>query len=133
MRRNEIIYVNNNIHNNPHLLSALLNFAHVVLVLAWCLAHDQHSTGSKTKSKALQENPAQQELPEEQGCLGAGPPWSSWLKKLILGDSNLGLHLVTRVSQPKRGHQLRHGPVSQAHLVCVSWSRLRSVLSGDPT
>lgn len=53
MRRSKITYVNNNVHNNPHLPRASLKTTlHTLPALARCLAHDQHSSSSKTKSKS---------------------------------------------------------------------------------
>ena len=87
----------------------------------------------KQNQKALQENPAWQELPEKQGCLEE-------LASLVLtlGASNLGLCQAARVSQPSRGCGLRQGLGSQARVVCVRacaralWFLLSGVLSGIP-
>lgn len=62
MRRNEITYVNNNVHNNPHLLSALLKTTLHTFSLRWHGAWHTINTrvAQKQNPKALQENPAQQ-------------------------------------------------------------------------
>lgn len=65
------MYVNNNVHNNPHLPRALLRATLHTLAERW---HGVwHTTNTrvdqKQNPKALQENPAQRGLPAEQGCL----------------------------------------------------------------
>lgn len=59
MRRNEITYVNNNVHNNPHLQRALLKTTLHTFPLCWHGAWHTINTrvAQKQNPKALQENP----------------------------------------------------------------------------
>lgn len=68
------MYVNNNIHNNPHLLGAFFKTTLHTLSQGGMVSGTRSTLNKwlKTNPKALQENPAQQELPEGRGC------WGSW-------------------------------------------------------
>lgn len=63
--------INNNVHNNPYLLRALLRTTLHTLAECWHGVWHTINTrvDQKQNPKALQENPAQRGLPEEQGCL----------------------------------------------------------------
>lgn len=75
MRRNEITYVNNNVHNDPHLLGAVLKTTLHTFSLGWHGAWHTINTrvAQKQNPKALQENPAQQATEGRRGGVASLP------------------------------------------------------------
>lgn len=98
MRRNEITYVNNNVHNNPHLLSASLKTTLHTFSLRWHGAWHTINTrvAQKQNPKALQENPAQQATEGRTGVCGLPP---------------VRLQCRPTPPEPERGPQGSHGQI----------------------
>lgn len=84
-------------------------------MLARCLAHDQHSSRSKTKSESPAGKSSLARAARGAGLFGrAGLPWFSPWAPLTSACAE-----PARVSWPSRRRGLIQGLGSQAHVVCV--------------
>lgn len=126
MRRNEITYVNNNVHNNPHLLRAFLKTTLHTFPLCWHGAWHTINTrvAQKQNLKALQENPDRQAT--QRAGQGVRPLTAYGISPLHLSLSVAHKGLMIRSARDRMCAIITQWVLGLPKLPCV-WGHLHRV------